>query len=98
MEKQMEKQMNFCQSCGMPLSKEEDYGQNADGSINKDYCQFCYKDGKFTQDFTMEEMVEHCSQFVDEVNKNLEKPITKEEYKNMMLSYFPNLKRWKNQK
>lgn len=94
----MEKQMNFCQSCGMPLSKEEDYGRNADGSINKDYCQFCYKDGKFTQDFTMEEMVEHCSQFVNEVNKNLEKPITKEEYKNMMLSYFPNLKRWKNQK
>ena len=34
----------FCQSCGMPLTREEDCGTNADGSINYDYCKYCYAD------------------------------------------------------
>ena len=37
----------FCQSCGMPLTRIEDCGTNADGSTNFDYCQYCYKDGHF---------------------------------------------------
>ena len=84
----------FCQSCGMPLT-EQVLGTNADGSKNKDYCMYCYKDGKFLQECTMDEMIEHCSQFVDEVNKNMPKPMTKEEYKDMMRGFFPMLKRWK---
>ncbi len=84
----------FCQSCGMPLTKNEDCGTNADGSTNFDYCQYCYKDGKFLQDCTMDEMIEHCAQFVDEVNKKMPKPMTKEEYKQLMRGFFPMLKRW----
>ena len=84
----------FCQSCGMPLT-EGVLGTNADGSKNEDYCMYCYKDGKFLQDFTMDEMIEHCAQFVGAVNEGLEKPITKEEYIGMMKSYFPQLKRWR---
>ena len=90
----MEQEMKFCQSCGMPLN-DQVLGTNADGSKNEDYCMYCYKDGKFLQDCTMDEMIEHCSQFVDEVNKNMPKPMTKEEYKQMMRQYFPMLKRWK---
>jgi len=86
----------FCQSCGMPLTKHEDCGTNADGSINYDYCQYCYKDGKFVQECTMDEMIDHCSQFVDEVNKHMPEPMTKEEYKAMMQGFFPMLKRWRN--
>ena len=85
----------FCQSCGMPLTKDDDCGHNADGSINFDYCKYCYSDGKFLQDCTMDEMIEHCSQFVDEVNKMMPEPITREQYKQMMRSYFPMLKRWR---
>lgn len=85
----------FCQSCGMPLTKHEDCGTNADGSISYDYCQYCYKDGKFLQECTMDEMIEHCSQFVDEVNKHMPQPMTKEEYKTMMQGFFPMLKRWR---
>ena len=85
----------FCQSCGMPLTKHEDCGTNADGSTNYDYCQYCYKDGKFLQECTMDEMIEHCAQFVDEVNKNMPQPMTKEEYKQMMQGFFAMLKRWK---
>ena len=90
----MENEMNFCQSCGMPLTNEI-LGTNADGSKNEDYCMYCYKDGKFTQDCTMDEMIEFCAQFVDEVNNNMPKPMTKDEYKGMMRQYFPMLKRWK---
>ena len=86
--------MKFCQSCGMPLS-DENRGTNADGSKNDDYCMYCYQNGKFTNDCTMDEMIEFCAQFVDEVNKNMPKPMTKEEYKDMMRQYFPMLKRWK---
>ena len=85
----------FCQSCGMPLMRIEDCGTNADGSTNFDYCQYCYKDGKFLQECTMDEMIEHCAQFVNAVNEGLEKPITKEEYIGMMKTYFPQLKRWR---
>ncbi len=84
----------FCQSCGMPLT-DDVLGTNADGSKNKDYCMYCYKDGKFLQDCTMDEMIEHCAQFVNAVNEGLEKPITKEEYIGMMKTYFPQLKRWR---
>ena len=87
-------EQRFCQSCGMPLT-EEVLGTNADGSKNEDYCMYCYRDGKFLQDCTMEEMIEHCAQFVGAVNEGLEKPITKEEYIGMMKTYFPQLKRWR---
>ena len=85
----------FCQSCGMPLTRKEDCGTNADGSVNFDYCQYCYQDGKFQQECTMDEMIEHCAQFVDEVNKNMPEPMTREQYVQMMRGFFPMLKRWR---
>ena len=86
-------EQKFCQSCGMPLT-EEILGTNADGSKNEEYCIYCFKDGAFTSDFTMEEMVEFCAQFVDEFNKNAGQNLTKEEYKAMLRQYYPSLKRW----
>ena len=80
----------------MPLTKEV-LGTNADGSENEDFCMYCFKDGKFLQECTMDEMIEHCAQFVDEVNKGLPKPITKEEYIGRMKMYFPHLKRWRKE-
>ena len=87
-------EQKFCQSCGMPLT-DQVLGTNADGSKNEEYCMYCYKDGKFLQDCTMDEMIEHCAQFVNEVNKGLPQPITKEEYIGQMKMYFPHLKRWR---
>ena len=52
-------EQKFCQSCGMPLT-EEVLGTNADGSKNEDYCMYCYKDGKFLQDCSMDEMPSKC--------------------------------------
>ena len=87
--------MKFCQSCGMPLTNEV-LGTNADGTPNEDYCIYCYKDGKFTQDMTMEQMIEHCAQFTDEINRNSGQNLTVEQMKEQMRQFFPHLKRWKN--
>ena len=90
----MEENMKFCQSCGMPLT-DQLLGTNADGSKNEEYCIYCYKDGAFTSDFTMEEMVEFCAQFVEDFNKDSGQNLSREEYKAMLRQYYPNLKRWR---
>lgn len=87
-------EMKFCQSCGMPLTDDKK-GTNADGSLNEDYCIYCYKDGQFQQDVTMEQMIEHCAQFTDEINKQSGQNLTVEQAKDMMRQFFPHLKRWK---
>lgn len=83
----------FCQSCGMPLT-DEILGTNADGSKNEEYCMYCFKEGAFTGNFTMEEMVEFCSQFVDQYNQDSGQHLTRDEYKEVLRQYYPNLKRW----
>ena len=88
-------EQKFCQSCGMPMTNET-LGTNADGSRNDDYCIYCYKDGKFTQDMTMEQMIDHCAQFTDEINRQSGQNLTQEQAKEMMRLFFPHLKRWKN--
>ena len=88
-------EMKFCQSCGMPLT-DEILGTNADGSKNEDYCIYCYKDGNFTSNCTMEEMAEFCSKFVEEYNKNTGRNLTADEYKQELLKFFPMLKRWQD--
>lgn len=86
-------EQRFCQSYGMPLTA-DNKGTNADGSRNEDYCIYCYKDGLFTQDFTMEQMIDYCAQFVEHYNKKAGEQLTYEEYKNMLRQHYPNLKRW----
>ena len=88
-------EQKFCQSCGMPLA-EDIIGTNADGSRNEDYCIYCYKDGAFTQDFTMEQMIDFCAQFTEQMNSNTGLDLTPEQAKEEMRKYFPHLKRWKD--
>ena len=54
----MEKTYKICQSCGMPLKKDEQGGgTNADGTKSNMYCSHCYGEGKFTQpDITVRQM------------------------------------------
>ena len=87
-------EQKFCQSCGMPLTN-DCKGTNADGSSNEDYCIWCYKDGTFTQEITMEQMIDHCAQFTDEINRKSGQNMTVEQAKDMMRQFFPQLKRWK---
>lgn len=84
----------FCQSCGMPLA-DDCKGTNANGSHNEDYCSWCYKDGTFVQEMTMEQMIEHCAQFTNEINEWSGQNMTVEQAKEMLREFYPHLKRWK---
>lgn len=81
-------QNKICQSCAMPLESEEVLGKNSDGSINYDYCKYCYDDGKFLQDASMEEFIEMCSKFGEQAG------MSNEEMKEYCEKIFPTLKRW----
>lgn len=54
----MDKTYKNCQSCGMPLKKDEKGGgTNEDGSKSKMYCSHCYENGKFSlPDITAQQM------------------------------------------
>ncbi|MFT4107936.1 MAG: zinc ribbon domain-containing protein [Lacrimispora sp.] len=81
----------FCQSCAMPMGTGDDfYGTEVNGSKSADYCQYCYKDGKFTFDGSMEEMIEICIPHMTENNPGM----SAEQARQMMTQFFPTLKRW----
>lgn len=54
----MEKTYKNCQSCGIPMKRDEKGGgTNADGSKNIRFCSKCYEQGSFTQpDMTVDKM------------------------------------------
>ncbi len=80
----------FCQSCGMPMEKPEDFGTGAEGAKSEDYCCYCFVDGRFTEpDITMEEMIDKC------VGIMVERGIMPEEQARALNSQMmPHLKRW----
>lgn len=85
-------EVNYCQSCGMPMGNSDDlYGTEAGGNKSPDYCSYCYKDGNFTFQSTMDEMIEICVPHMVQGNKEM----TEEVARGMMRMFFPTLKRWK---
>jgi hypothetical protein len=78
----------ICQSCAMPLNAEEHFGTNKDGSKNEDYCTYCYQNGAFTSNTTMEEMVEICVPHM--VNAEMKEAAARTTIKALL----PKLKRW----
>ena len=83
-------EQNFCQSCGMPLTA-ENCGTEADGSPSPHYCKYCYQQGSFTGEMTMEEMIDFCAPMMARANPGM----TEEQAKAQMYKFFPMLLRWK---
>ena len=82
----------FCQCCAMPMGQTDElYGTNKDGSKSTDYCSYCFKDGEFTADISMEEMIEVCIPHMLQSNKDM----TEDEARAMMNNFFPTLNLWK---
>lgn len=82
----------YCQSCGMPIgASDETYGTNADGSKNEDYCNYCFANGAFTSNTTMDEMIELCVPYMASADSGM----SESEARDKMLEFFPTLKRWK---
>lgn len=81
----------LCQSCGMPMDRQDCFGTNTDGTQNDDYCCHCFYNGKFTApDITKEEMIDLVvSIMVDKVK------MSEEQVMQISQSFIPTLKRWK---
>lgn len=91
--KMNEMNQKFYQCCGMPMGDTDElYGTNADGSKNEEYCKYCFADGTFAFQGTMEEMIELCAPNMAAANSGM----TEEEARKNMLEWFPTLKRWNN--
>ena len=55
----------YCQSCGMPLVKAEDFATNKDGTPMSEYCIYCFKDGVFRGDMFSEFQVTYLGQMLE---------------------------------
>ena len=77
----------------MPMHKLADFGTNKDGTINTEYCHYCYLQGKF---------VDHGISLEDKIEKNIDiahsMGMSKEEVTIFPQKTLPTLKRWKGQK
>lgn len=81
----------YCQCCGMPMGDTNElYGTEKDGSKSVDYCKYCYENGAFTSECTMEEMIEFCVPVMVKENSDM----TEDKARELMQQYFPTLKRW----
>jgi hypothetical protein len=77
----------ICQCCGMPL-EDEIIGRNRDGSLNEDYCKWCYADGTYTY-HDMDALIDVCVQHM--VNENF----SEEQARAYMKQVLPQLDYWK---
>lgn len=79
----------ICQCCGMPLKDDSIIGHNNDGTLNEDYCKWCYADGTYTYN-NMDDLTEVCIKHM--VNENF----TEEQARSYMKKLLPTLNYWKN--
>lgn len=84
-------QKTICQSCGMPMKKDEDFGKNADESQNQEYCCFCFKNGRFLDEgISLQEKINKL------VRISVEQLGLREDLARQMAeTKLPQLKRWK---
>jgi hypothetical protein len=79
----------YCQSCGMPLAKDElGGGTESDGRKSSEYCSHCYRDGSFTEpNLSADQMVDKVRTKLKQMHIPgfLAKGLTKD---------IPSLKRW----
>ena len=77
----------ICQCCGMPLD-DGIISHNKDGSMNEDYCKWCYADGTYTYS-DMSDLIEVC------VKHMISDEFTEEQARKYMESLLPTLDYWK---
>ena len=72
-----------CQCCGMPLEDDSIIGRDSDGSLNEDYCKWCYADGTYTYS-DMDELIDVC------VRNMVSENFTEEQARSYMKELLPN--------
>ena len=77
----------ICQCCGMPL-EDEMIGRNEDGTLNEDYCKWCYADGTYTYS-DMNDLIEVC------IRNMVSDNFTEEQARAYLKETLPKLDYWK---
>ena len=77
----------ICQCCGMPL-EDAIIGRNKDGSMNEDYCKWCYADGTYTYS-NMNDLIDVCAQNM------ANEEFSEEQVREYMKQMLPGLDYWK---
>ena len=77
----------ICQCCGMPL-EDAIIGRNKDGSLNEDYCQWCYADGTYTYS-DMDDLIRVC------VPHMVQQGFSEDQARSYMKQMLPTLDYWK---
>ena len=77
----------ICQCCGMPL-EDAIIGRNEDGTLNEDYCKWCYADGTYTYS-NMDDLIDVC------VNHMVNENFSEEQARSYMKQMLPKLDYWK---
>ena len=78
----------ICQCCGMPIEDDNIMGRDSDGSLNEDYCKWCYTDGAFKYT-SMEELIDFCTSHM------ASKAWPEAQVRAHMQAVGPGLKHWK---
>jgi hypothetical protein len=82
----------ICQSCAMPLKKDEDFGTNTNGSKSEEYCFHCFQGGKFLDEgINLHEKIEKNIKF------GVQMGMSEEMARDMCENILPKLKRWKKE-
>lgn len=81
----------YCQSCGMMFTGSDQHGHDADGSEVEDFCRWCYEDGAYVENTTMDEMIEDCAPRMAEAMG-----WTVDEAASLLGAVLPTLRRWKD--
>lgn len=79
----------------MPMNRASLCGTNADGTINEDYCVYCYRDGRFLRDLKLEQLIEINLQYLDDLNARTGRRWTRKQASEYMRESMPKLKRWR---
>ena len=77
----------ICQCCGMPLD-DAIIGRNKDGTLNEDYCKWCYADGTYTYS-DMDTLIDVC------VPHMVSESFSEEQARSYLKQTLPRLDYWK---
>ena len=76
-----------CQCCGMPL-EDAIISREKDGTLNEDYCQWCYSDGTYTYS-DMDDLIETC------IPHMVSEEFSEDQVRSYMKQMLPTLDYWK---
>jgi len=87
----------YCQSCGLPIPEYTNlfHGTNKDKSHNDEFCFYCFKNGEYTANFTIEQAIDEWVKYTGLFNLYSGTCYTPEEIKATLTRRLPRLKRWK---